>query len=94
VWRWAQQYRASVSPGESPLPEMAALAEWLEAHIPATDTDASAARISHGDYRRASQDSEYFGVLGLRVWRLNPKPPAGAPPNAPNGKTPLLASLD
>lgn len=30
---------------------MTALISWLEAHIPAEDTDPSVTRISHGDYR-------------------------------------------
>lgn len=102
VWRWGQQYRASViqasrvvfgaacqnshghplgqyiiasllcpvhahrcTPSSqallpplpaqgAPMPEMLQLHAWLEAHIPATDPDASVTRISHGDYRRAS----------------------------------------
>lgn len=49
VWRWAQQYRSQLT--GPPLPLMSALISWLEAHIPAEDTDPSATRISHGDFR-------------------------------------------
>ena len=36
-----------------PMPEMLQLHSWLESHIPAGDSEAAGARISHGDYRWA-----------------------------------------
>lgn len=37
--------------GKEPMPEMLRLHAWLEAHLPPTDGEAGATRISHGDYR-------------------------------------------
>lgn len=34
-----------------PLPEMVHLIQWLEDHIPHSDSDPAVTRISHGDYR-------------------------------------------
>jgi aminoglycoside phosphotransferase (APT) family kinase protein len=51
VWRWSQQYKSQVA--GQPLPEMAQLAAWLEANVPAEDSDPGVTRISHGDYRCA-----------------------------------------
>ena len=50
VWRWRRQYQQSVVAGRA-TPEMLQLHSWLEAHIPASDSDASDTRISHGDFR-------------------------------------------
>ena len=49
VWRWAQQYRAQLT--GPPLPEMACLVKWLQAHVPGEDADPAHTRISHGDFR-------------------------------------------
>ena len=49
VWRWSRQYAAQLK--GPPLPEMQQLIEWLEGHIPESDSDPSQSRISHGDYR-------------------------------------------
>lgn len=63
VWRWAQQYRSQLT--GPPLPQMTALISWLEAHIPAEDSDASVTRISHGDYRCGSRRDGSEAVLAL-----------------------------
>lgn len=42
-------------PGESALPEMVALSEWLSENIPAADADPSRTRITHGDFRRVDE---------------------------------------
>ena len=49
VWRWAQQYRTQLT--GPPLPEMARLVAWLQAHVPGEDADPAHTRISHGDFR-------------------------------------------
>jgi aminoglycoside phosphotransferase (APT) family kinase protein len=46
--RWALQYMASV---EAPSERVLALVGWLQAHIPAADSDPSLTTICHGDYR-------------------------------------------
>ena len=51
VWRWGGQYRASLLEGETPLPEMLRLGEWLATHVPLGDNDPATTRISHGDFR-------------------------------------------
>lgn len=51
VKRWARQYHLSVQAGAAPLREVMALIDWLQGHIPANDDDASASRLSHGDFR-------------------------------------------
>ena len=51
MWRWGEQYRASLLEGEAPLPEMLRLGEWLATHVPLGDNDPAVTRISHGDFR-------------------------------------------
>ncbi|EIE24888.1 acyl-CoA dehydrogenase NM domain-like protein [Coccomyxa subellipsoidea C-169] len=71
VWRWAQQYRSQLT--GPPLPQMAALISWLEAHIPPEDGDPSATRISHGDFRLDNLvvDPRAAGrVLAVLDWEL------------------------
>jgi aminoglycoside phosphotransferase (APT) family kinase protein len=46
VARWSKQYRSDVEAGR--LPQMDALAEWLEQHLP---PDRGEARVVHGDFR-------------------------------------------
>ena len=53
VWRWRGQYQAGLLDGETPLPAMLQLGEWLAAHIPLNDSDPAITRISHGDFRQA-----------------------------------------
>lgn len=50
VKRWARQYHLSFQGDAQPLREVLALIDWLQDHIPAND-DASASRLSHGDFR-------------------------------------------
>jgi hypothetical protein len=52
VWRWRQQYLAQLR--GQPLPEMVHLIQWLEDHIPQSDSDTQVTCVSHGDYRHAS----------------------------------------
>lgn len=61
VWRWSQQYQAQLT-GQA-LPEMMQLIDWLKTHIPPDDSDPSAARISHGDYRWGS--TTHFSRCGV-----------------------------
>ena len=42
---------------------MQQLSQWLETHIPPCDSDAGVTRISHGDYRSASQQNQMFELL-------------------------------
>ncbi|CAL8464134.1 g3669 [Coccomyxa elongata] len=72
VWRWAQQYRSQLT--GPPLPQMTALISWLEAHIPAEDTDPSVTRISHGDYRLDNlviDPAKAGRVLAVLDWELS-----------------------
>ncbi|KAI7835657.1 hypothetical protein COHA_010449 [Chlorella ohadii] len=73
VWRWGQQYRASVIQG-APMPEMLQLHAWLEDNIPPTDPDASVTRISHGDYRLDNlvfDHADTSKVLAVLDWELS-----------------------
>jgi aminoglycoside phosphotransferase (APT) family kinase protein len=72
VWRWAQQYRAQLK-GE-PLKEMEAAIAWLQSNIPASDGDASAGRIAHGDFRMDNliyAPGDPGRVLAVLDWELS-----------------------
>ncbi len=63
VKRWARQYQLSVQAGAQPLREVLALIDWLRGHIPPGDDDASASRLSHGDFRCWSIRCLHFRAL-------------------------------
>ena len=71
VWRWGQQYeRSAAATGKPAMPEMLQLHAWLQAHVPASDGDASATRITHGDYRWGRD----LGASGMPPWKGRPFP--------------------
>ncbi|KFM24210.1 Acyl-CoA dehydrogenase family member 11 [Auxenochlorella protothecoides] len=76
VKRWSAQYQQSILPGESALPEMVALSEWLSENIPAADADPSRTRITHGDFRRVDELDNLVldssgKVLAVLDWELS-----------------------
>ncbi|KAK9800301.1 hypothetical protein WJX73_008428 [Symbiochloris irregularis] len=72
VWRWGQQYHAQLQ--GPPMPEMTELHTWLKANIPASDTDASQTRISHGDFKLDNlifHSTQPGRVVGVLDWELS-----------------------
>ena len=70
VARWTRQYRAAET---EPIEAADRLIEWLPQHLPASDADASRARIVHGDYRL---DNVIFHpqeprILAVLDWELS-----------------------
>jgi aminoglycoside phosphotransferase (APT) family kinase protein len=70
VARWTRQYQAAET---EPIEAANALMAWLPAHLPASDADATRARIVHGDYRL---DNVIFHpteprILAVLDWELS-----------------------
>ena len=70
IGRWTKQYKSSIT---QPIPEMAALMDWLPIHMPASARDEAMVSIVHGDFRL---DNLIFHpteprVLAVLDWELS-----------------------